>query len=66
LPQFLQNTAYLNRHRDQADIGTKLAHAIKASPSTANKVAPWLGSRSQVVQSLVNGELPHFNSEAVP
>jgi len=55
LPQFLQNTAYLNRQRDQTDIGTKLALAIKASPSTANKVAPWLGSRSQVVQSLVNG-----------
>ncbi|MGA7312714.1 MAG: hypothetical protein WBX22_01975, partial [Silvibacterium sp.] len=51
----VQNTAYLNRQRDQTDIGTKLAHAIKASPSTANKVAPWLGSRSQVVQSLVNG-----------
>ena len=54
LPQFLQNTAYLNRQRDQADIGAKLSGSIKAAPSVANKVAPWLGSRSDVVQSLVS------------
>ena len=54
LPQFLQNTAYLNHQRDQADIGEKLARAVRAAPRSANKVAPWMGSRSQVVQSLVN------------
>ncbi len=42
LPQFLQNTAYLSRQRDQADIGEKLAHAIGAAPRSGNKVAPWL------------------------
>jgi hypothetical protein len=54
LPQFLQNTAYLNRQRDEADIGAKLARAIQQAPDAANQVAPWLGSRTQLVQSLVN------------
>ena len=54
LPQFLQNTAYLNRQRDQADIGEKLTRAIRAAPRSANKVTPWMGSRSQIVQSLVD------------
>jgi TIR domain len=51
LPQFLQNAAYLNRQRDQADIGEKLARAIRAAPRSANKVTPWMGSRTQEAQS---------------
>ena len=54
LPQFLQNTAYLNRRRDQADIGEKLARAIGAAPASANKVGPWLGGRKASVQSLLD------------
>src|SRR5579862_847577 len=54
LPQFLQNTAYLHRQRDEADIGQKLARAIQASPLAANKVAPWMGGRTEIVQSLIN------------
>jgi TIR domain len=55
LPQFLQNTAYLNRKRDEADIGEKLARAIRQAPDAANQPAPWLGTRTQLVESLVNG-----------
>ncbi len=54
LPQFLQHTAYLNRRRDQGDIGEKLARAIRAAPLSANKVGPWMGSRSLLVESLIN------------
>ena len=54
LPQFLQNAAYLSAERDRADIGDKLARAVRAAPASANKVPPWLGSRTQSVQSLVN------------
>ena len=54
LPQFLQNTAFLSRKRDEADIGRKLARAIEAAPVTANRVTPWLGVRSQLVQSLID------------
>jgi len=53
LPQFLQNTAYLTRQRDAADIGPKLARAIQSAPHAANKVAPWLGSRTSEIQSLI-------------
>ena len=53
LPQFLQNTAYLSRQRDQAGIGEKLARAIGAAPPSANRVAPWQGNRKQAVQSLL-------------
>jgi hypothetical protein len=55
LPQFLRNTAYLDRRRDHADIGGKLARAIGSAPSSANKVAPWLGIRKESVQSLLEG-----------
>ena len=54
LPQFLRNTAYLNRRRDQADIGEKLARAIGAAPASANKVGPWMGGRKASVQSLLD------------
>lgn len=53
-PQFLQNTVYLNRQRDEANIGEKLSRTKKTAPGAANEVAPWLGSRTDVVQSLVN------------
>ena len=55
LPQFLAGSAYLSLKRDQLDIGTKLAHAISAAPSSANKPAPMLSSRTAVVESLING-----------
>jgi hypothetical protein len=54
LPQFLRNAAYLNPQRDQADIGDKLSRAIGAAPRSANKVAPWMGSRSEAVDTLIN------------
>jgi hypothetical protein len=55
LPQFLQGAAYLTRQRDQTDIGPKLARAIQSAPRSANKVTPWLGSRTEEVQSLIYG-----------
>lgn len=55
LPQFLANSAYLSLKRDHSDIGAKMAHAIAAAPDAANKPAPMIGSRTQVVESLVNG-----------
>ncbi|HVW77195.1 MAG TPA: TIR domain-containing protein [Alloacidobacterium sp.] len=55
LPQFLANSAYLSLKRDHSDIGEKMAHAIAAAPDTANKPAPMISSRTQIVESLVNG-----------
>jgi hypothetical protein len=54
LPQFLENTAYLNRRRDEAEIAEKLARAIRGAPVAANKVAPWMGGRTELVQSMIN------------
>jgi TIR domain len=53
LPQFLQNTAYLDRRRDKADLGEKLARAIRAAPRQGNEVAPFIAAINREVDSAV-------------
>ncbi|MCI0424127.1 MAG: toll/interleukin-1 receptor domain-containing protein [Acidobacteria bacterium] len=49
LPQFLQNTAYLDRRRDKADLGRNLCRAIRDAPKRGNEVAPFIaGARAEV------------------
>jgi len=55
LPQFLAGSAYLSLKRDHADIGAKLSRALSSAPDSANKPSPMLNSRTEIVQSLVNG-----------
>jgi hypothetical protein len=52
LPQFLQNTAWLDKRRDQAALGTKLSEAIQATPSRrGNPVAPFMAAYSPRVEA---------------
>ena len=52
-PQFLQNTAYLDRRRDKADLGEKLARAIRAAPKQGNEVAPFIAAINREVDTAV-------------
>jgi hypothetical protein len=54
LPQFLQNTAYLDRRRDETQIGEKLCRAIRAAPRTANQVPPLMAGSSAQLESFTN------------
>jgi hypothetical protein len=53
LPQFLQNTAWLERRRDRASLGEKLCKAIRAAPRRANQVAPFIASTKREVYDAV-------------
>jgi hypothetical protein len=55
LPQFLGNTAYIDRRRDKSQLGTQLIRSIREAPAHANEIAPLISSRTSVVQSLANG-----------
>jgi TIR domain len=54
LPQFLANSAYLDRQRDEDRIGQELCRAVRAAPIGANEVAPAMVSQTPGVQSLIN------------
>jgi tetratricopeptide (TPR) repeat protein len=47
LPQFLQNTAWLDRRRDKASLGKKLCAAIRGAPRSGNKVAPFIAGANR-------------------
>ena len=49
LPQFLQNTAWLDRRRDKASLGKKLCAAIRDAPRGGNKVAPFMAGANREV-----------------
>jgi hypothetical protein len=53
LPQFLQNTAWLDRRRDKANLGKKLCTAIRGAPRSGNKVAPFMGGTNNEVDDAV-------------
>jgi TIR domain len=53
LPQFLQNTAWLERRRDRASLGEKLCKAIRAAPRRANQVAPFIAGTKRAVYDAV-------------
>jgi hypothetical protein len=55
LPQFLGNTAYIDRQRDKSQLGAQLSRSIREAPAHANEVAPLIASRTSVVTSLANG-----------
>ena len=57
LPQFLQNTAYLDRRRDETQIGEKLCRAIRAAPRTANQVPPLMAGSSPQLESFTNAAM---------
>ena len=54
LPQFLANSAYLDRKRDGDRLGQRLCHAIRAAPDHANDVSAVVPNDTSVVQPLIN------------
>jgi len=54
VPQFLGNTAYLDRRRDKGRLGTELCRSIRAAPAHANEIAPLMASRAPLVESMAN------------
>jgi hypothetical protein len=52
LPQFLANSAYLDRRRERATLGAQLSRAIRTAPTGPTKVAPLMVGRSKIVASL--------------
>jgi hypothetical protein len=54
LPQFLGNTAYVDRRRDKSSLGAEVFRSIREAPAHANEIAPLIASRTPVVQSLAN------------
>ena len=54
LPQFLANSAYLDRKRDGDRLGQRLCHAIRAAPDHANDVSAVVPDDTSVVQPLIN------------
>jgi tetratricopeptide (TPR) repeat protein len=53
LPQFLQNTAWLDRRRDKASLGKKLCAEIRRSPRGGNKFAPFMAAANREVDDVV-------------
>jgi len=66
LPQFLQNTAWLDRQRDRAKLGEKPCAAIRGAPCSGNKVAPFAGGANrevdEAVKSLMNAQAAELDS----
>jgi hypothetical protein len=66
LPQFLQNTAWLDRQRDRAKLGEKLCAAIRGAPRGGNKVAPFVGGANrevaEAVKSLRNAQAAELDA----
>jgi hypothetical protein len=54
LPQFLANSAYLDRKRDGDRLGQRLCHAIRSAPDHANDVSAVVPNDTSVVQPLIN------------
>ena len=55
LPQFLGNTAYVDRRREKSSLGAGICRSIREAPAHANDIAPLIASRPPAVQSLANG-----------
>src|SRR5439155_15305776 len=53
LPQFLQNTAWLDRRRDKASLAKKLCAAIRGAFRGGNKVAPFIAGANREVDDAV-------------
>ena len=53
LPQFLENTAWLDRRRDKASLGKKLSAEIRRSPRGGNKFAPFIAGANREVDDAV-------------
>jgi len=54
LPQFLGNTAYVDRRRDKSSLGAEICRSIREAPAHANEIAPLIASRTRVVQTRAN------------
>jgi hypothetical protein len=54
LPQFLQNSAYLDFSRQKATIGEKLCRAVRTAPKGANDLPIFVAAQNSIVQSLSN------------
>jgi TIR domain len=53
LPQFLQNTVWLDQRRDKASLGEKLCKAIRAAPRRGNQIAPFIAGTKREVGDAV-------------
>jgi len=47
LPQFLQNTAWLDRRRDKVGLGEKLCASVRGAPRGGNTVAPFIAGTNR-------------------
>lgn len=54
LPQFLANSAYLDRKRDGDRLAQRLCHAVRSAPDHANDVSAVVPDDTSVVQPLIN------------
>jgi TIR domain len=52
LPQFLANSAYLDRRREGATLGAQLSRAVRTAPAGPTQAAPLMLGRSEIVDSL--------------
>jgi len=52
LPQFLANSAYLDRRREKATLGAQLSRAVRTAPAGPTKVAPLVRGSSEIVDGL--------------
>ncbi|HUJ23400.1 MAG TPA: toll/interleukin-1 receptor domain-containing protein [Bryobacteraceae bacterium] len=55
LPQFLENSVYLDRRRDETQIAEKLGRAIREAPAAANEFVILPASQTPLLASFIKG-----------